>query len=217
MKKVLMMVLAAALLAAPAAEATVLTFDTSNGFGSDYGNRVSNYTEGDYNYEDYGDWTPNVTVEYVTDAFSSFTIEGGYGNLDNALVMSSTDQNTEGYQIVLRADPGYLVSFYGLNAVTNGGVFTTSEIAVANTWDVVIGGEDIDVSNTASWLGGSYPILSREFTIRVGYYTPATGGFPVGIDDVTFGQVKRRGFERGQLKDGAVEESSWGEVKGLFR
>ncbi len=217
MKKGLMMMLAAALMAAPAAEATVLTFDTANGFGPDYGDRVSDYTEGDYNYDDYVGWTPNVTIEYVTDANSSLSIEGGYGNLDNALRMTSTDTNTEGYQIILRADPGYYVAFYGLNAVTNSGVFATSEIAVANTWDVVIGGEDIQVSNTASWLGGSYPILSREFTIRVGFYTPETNGFPVGIDDITFGQVKRRGFEQGQLKGGAVEESSWSDVKGLFR
>ncbi|NNE10027.1 MAG: hypothetical protein HKN20_15810 [Gemmatimonadetes bacterium] len=219
MNKIIAAILVGALFGLPAADATVLTFDSASGFEDEYGDRAPGPVDGAFTYgADHGP-TPNVTVQYLDDDESWFQIlASGASDLENALVLNSESEQTEGYTICLRADAGYFVALYGFDIGTEIPGYTTSEIAAANVrGDVVLGGEDISVPAAGLSMGNAFPIVSREIKIRVGYYTPELDGFPIGIDNIAFGQIQRLGRQRAQLKTGAIEESSWSEVKGLFR
>lgn len=219
MKKTIAAVLVAALLGSAGAEATVLTFDSSVGFSESYGDRVGAAVEGDFSYGSAHGFTPNVTIEYIEDAQSLYSIvPSGYSTLTNVLKMNSAVNSSEGFAIRLRADAGYLVAFHGFDVATTDPIYNTGEIAVADAFGrVVLGGEDIDVGAGVLSMGNAFPVVSREITIRVGYYTPNDGTYPVAVDNIAFGQISRRAHQRARAKNGSAVESSWSEVKGLFR
>ncbi len=222
MYRILAAIIMTGLVAVPAADATELVFDLAGGgFSESYGDRADSFVDGDFFYGNYLGWTPNVSVEYIEDAGTSWSVEGGgYGTLDNVLVLHGTELDEEyTFTIKLRADPGYLVALkeFKLATVYTSG-FDDIKYNVMNAHGQIVAG------NSTLTLGlspeivsmGSAPILSREFQINVKFVTSA-GLAPIGIDDLYFGQVKRRGYELGQVKSGSSEESSWSDVKGLFR
>lgn len=220
MKKVLMMILAAAVLVAPVAEATKLTFDSASGFRDEYGDRVAAAVEGNFSYGSDQGWTPNVSVEWQDDDESWFQIiQNGYGDFHNALVMDSEDwDNTSGYTICLRADPGYLVALHSFSISSDGPAYTVGGVTVRGAGgNILLGDTNFSQDNNIRVFGGQFPVVSREIKITLDYDGSNSGFSWLGLDNLIFSQIKRRGSQLGQVKTGATEESSWSDVKGLFR
>ncbi len=220
MKKLLVTILGGILLAHTAAEATVLTFDTQNNFDRSYGDRVSSAVNGDFSYGPDHGWTPNVAIDYALDDESWMYQEGtGYGDLENVLVMDSEDWvGTTGYTICLRADAGYLVALYGFDFATSDAPFTIDEISVTNgAGTVLLSDSNIAVNDPFISFGGPFPLQSRQLKINITILNPTNGFSVFGLDNVDFAQVERLGRSSARVKTGAVEESSWSDVKGMFR
>jgi hypothetical protein len=118
--------------------ATVLTFDIdgiSNGqiISGDYGDRVSCSQMNNFHYGLQAGITPNVTIAYVgdrvTSGFPTFWATG-YNDLRN-VIENETDGDT-GYQVILQADPDYIVQLESFDIGNWGGQINVPEIKVTN-------------------------------------------------------------------------------------
>jgi MYXO-CTERM domain-containing protein len=107
------------------ASATVLTFDF-NGSNTDnvpgaYGNRVSSFAPGFFNYGSDGGITPNVSVSYTPVLKLGGAIPADptrvFGDLTNVLYRDRNGGFTTGIlEITLSADPGFLVCLHRFDA-----------------------------------------------------------------------------------------------------
>lgn len=218
MKKLtIIMAIAAIALMAPIAPATELTFDIIDSFQDDYGDRVDTETNGVYTYGGACGWTPNVAIEYDTDDNTWLYVgDENYGNLNNVLVMDT--DGSSGYSICLRADAGYRVKLHGFDLAKNIAALTLDGVSVTNgAGNVLFEASSLNLGLDHISVDYATPLTGRVLKINIdtSNLDPEFGSF--GIDNIKFSQVEGRRRQLARFKTGAVEESSWSEVKGLFR
>lgn len=180
------------------AQATVLTFSKINGnsldfyFSYNYGDRVTVLEDAvnDFGYGLGAGFTPNITVEYITqDPSEPFSIwTGNYGDLSNVL-----GHNYEGFgEVILVPDAGYSVVLHGFDVAPWATDYEGSLVRVLDADDNVLfdsGLFDAIHANGHYHFPGD-PIVSAS-ALRI-INTTQNGGLGfgyLGLDNVSFSQT----------------------------
>ena len=207
--------------------ATVLTFDFGGQNGDTvafpYGNRVSSFGPGPYQYGPDGGPTPNITVIYTPvlklgGVAAPADLTRVFGDLNNVLYRDRNGGFTTGIlEITLAADPGFLVCLHRFdlaavfNAVTGVGEdLPARSIQVLNGVGTPLYQLDFDPANPPStYIPGTQPLTHRRFNwdlnpicadrlmIRLDLTQLVTAGGSkvdrIGIDNIKFSQVPAPG------------------------
>ncbi|MFO0901207.1 MAG: hypothetical protein U0836_27590 [Pirellulales bacterium] len=218
-----LLVLSGALLAAGAAEATVLTFDAgvlyteyvSNGktLVQNHGDRVTATAQGPNSYGKGSGWTPNVTVEYSPSMqFRSAAVNWGGLDLPAAVTYDGL------ISITLRADEGWDVALESLAVASRNDDRTLEHVII---WDA---GTNESLALESSGAAPAQaprtvdlPPSARGKALRLEIATGDPAGWDwVAIDDLSFSQVPT-GYSLGDAnQDHAVDLADFGILKANF-
>lgn len=179
--------------------ASVLTFESTtfsgngNGVDSDYGDRITATTMGNFSYGGAGGFTPNIEVSYLGSSgtgLSHWTT--GYNDLIGVAYHETDFENS--FTIQLSADAGILAQLNGFDLGNFGGA-----AVVLPTVQVLGSGGAILFSETNVSLDPNVdphlsfdfptPLESSELTISID--TTGLGGNSdnIGIDNIGFSQI----------------------------
>lgn len=172
----------------------------------DYGDNVSELSMavpgGSFTYGDGGEgFTPNVTVDIFTSNATATDLGGrlwqnGYGDLVN--VVFGDGPGTAGSPILnllLRADPGFVVDLYGFDLAGFGSDYTIAGVEIfAGTTslfsapNVLIEGNAVGAGHTS--FDFTSPLSAAELLVVLDFSNLASGiQDNIGLDSVRFGQT----------------------------
>ena len=188
---------AAMVLSAGGAHATILTFQNmgvANGqpINQSYGDGVNGPSNiyGTYGLGSEG-YTPNVTVQYDTDARYWST---GYNPLVD--ILYDVEPNGQGpLTITLTANTGYEAVLYGFDLgawATGGPSYFPVDVRVTDGFNILYNSVNNTITNgTTSFFAFNAPLASQTLSIIIDQtgLTPANIRDNIGIDNVRFGQA----------------------------
>lgn len=164
---------------------TILTFDYAGSFDLEYGNRVKSATEGSFTYGGSGVFSPSIEVAYSSVA--KFT--SGYGDLINVIYASFGPLN-----VALHPDPGYSVRLNSFDLAT----FTSTDdiinsISITDDDGNLLFSQSNPTIPTEGHLTLDFSpngILANGLTIRIDSTNLGSTSDNIGIDNISFDQVK---------------------------
>ncbi len=178
------------------AYATVLTFDgivdDYEPIPQDYGDNVTSSTMGSYSYGDTGDFTPNVTVEYIggeeTNADGVGPGLSYYGSNFPGVngVVNNEDDGESLLRIDFFADSGYVVNLLGFDLSSYQSREHTITSMSIDTDGSVFQYTDIDISGVINYENLTY--TGSHIKLIFDLASLGRNSDDIGLDNITFSQ-----------------------------
>jgi hypothetical protein len=210
---VLAALVVSSLMHASPARGLVLTFDpVSMNFehvNQDYGDRVTMTPQNGLSYGTDGGFTPNIVVDYgiLPTAIPSYW-QVGYGDLVNVLY---EDQDGYGYlEVTFTADSNWDVQVSGFDMAAYALVNPINSVTVRDGYDTVLFSQTDVLIPATGHLAFTFdpPLQGHILIVAFDAHNLGTLSDDICIDNIEFSQTS-------DLL--AVETSTWGRVKALYR